>query len=93
MEGSPDCCGKDTLVNTYILTHTAQCPNGNVTDRYRITLQSETMIEVERIREVIRTAPVKIYQEALADYLCERLGCLVRVHGVHLGVRVISERE
>ena len=79
-------------MNTYKTTHRAACPNGQLMDTYTITLTSHNTIMVEAIIEALRAAPKSIYQEDLADYLRNTLGCAVRVEGWHYGIEVTCER-
>lgn len=80
-------------MNTYETTHRAACPNGNLTDTYKVTIQSHDTIMVETIIQTLADAPTPTYQEALADHLRNKLGCRVMVEGWHYGIKVICDRQ
>ena len=79
-------------MNIYRTTHIAECPNGKLIDRYEIEIESEGMLSVEWIMEVLTRAPKKIYQEALADFLSEKIAGKITVTGWHYNVQIICTR-
>lgn len=78
-------------MNTYELTHTAQCPNGQLMDSYQITIKSAQIIQVEHILETLKQAPVKIYQEDLATFLRSRIAGEVTIIGWHHGIKITTQ--
>ena len=80
-------------MNTYKLTHRANCPNGNLVDSYKITLRSPWSIQVEKILQTLKDAPPEIYQEDLATLLRDALGAETTIVGTHHGVEIISVRK
>jgi hypothetical protein len=79
-------------VNTYLTTALFRCPNNSCVDYYTIQVRSPEMIQVEAITKALATAPRRIYQEDLADFLFTRLGAEISVTGWHQGVLVTSVR-
>jgi hypothetical protein len=69
----------------------AQCPvNFADTDLYAFTIESETMIEVERITEFfeMHSGDRNIFQEKLTQKAATTLGAIVTSVGYHSGVKV-----
>ena len=80
------------MKNTYEIQVRAQCPvNENDTDLYSFTIESESLIEVERITEFFRKNAGRrnIFQESLTQSCAVTLGAKVTSVGYHSGVRVI----
>jgi hypothetical protein len=80
-------------MNTYKTTHKSNCPNGGLSDCYKITIKSPQTIMVEDIIQTLKECPDPIYQESLADRLRAKIGAYVKVSGWHHGVKIISVRE
>ena len=80
-------------MNIYKITHRAECPNGGLTDTYKIILQSPYSIQVEHIIKTLSEMPTTIYQEDLATLLRNKLGVEVIVVGNHHGVEITSIRN
>ncbi len=79
---------------TYEIEVRAQCPvNPKDTDLYQFTLESEQMIEVERILAFIKeyAGRRKVFQEALTSGCATLLGAKVTSVGWHSGVKVTCE--
>lgn len=76
--------------NTYQLDVRAQCPvNPADTDLYAFTIESESLIEVEKIVAFFgKHAKSKIFQEALTQKCAVTLGASVTSVGYHSGVKV-----
>lgn len=80
--------------NTYSIQVRAQCPiNPSDTDLYDFTLESESIIEVEKIVAFFgaQAGSRNTFQEALTQLCAVTLGARVRSVGMHSGVRVICE--
>jgi hypothetical protein len=80
--------------NTYEVEVRAQCPvNPSDTDCYAFTIQSESLIEVEKIVAFFAdNARLKnIFQEALTQKCAVTLGAKVVSVGWHSGVKVTCE--
>jgi hypothetical protein len=72
----------------------AQCPvNPADKDLYAFVIESETLIEVERIVGFFKehAAEQKVFQEALTQQCAVTLGAHVTSTGWHSGVKVICE--
>jgi hypothetical protein len=79
--------------NTYTLQVRAQCPvNPADTDLYDFTIESETIIEVERIVAFFakHAGKKRVFQEELTRKAAVVLGAKVTSAGVHSGVQVVS---
>ena len=79
--------------NTYEIEVKAQCPvNPADTDLYAFTIESESLIEVEKIVEFFKAnaAEQKVFQEALTQKCAVTLGAKVTSVGYHSGVKVTS---
>jgi hypothetical protein len=77
--------------NIYQLDVRAQCPvNPADTDLYAFTIESEAMIEVERIIEFFndKAGVQRVFQEALTQQCAVTLGARVTSVGYHSGVKV-----
>ena len=77
--------------NIYQLDVRAQCPvNQADTDLYAFTIESDTIIEVERIVEFFKAkaGAQKVFQEALTQQCAVALGARVTSVGYHSGVKV-----
>lgn len=82
------------MKNRYEVQVRAQCPvNPTDIDCYAFTLESESMIEVEKITAFFAdNARLKnIFQEALTQNCAVTLGCKAVSVGWHSGVKVICE--
>lgn len=80
--------------NTYQLDVRAQCPvNQADTDLYAFTIESDSLIEVERIVAFFkeRAGHQHVFQEALTQQCAVTLGAHVRSVGYHSGVKVTCE--
>lgn len=77
--------------NIYEIQVRAQCPvNPSDTDLYAFTLESETLIEVEKIVAFFKAhaGAKEQFQEALTQMCAVTLGAKTTSVGVHSGVRV-----
>jgi len=76
--------------NTYEIDVRAQCPvNPKDTDLYAFTIESDDIIEVEKIVAFFKQRrKLKIFQEALTQQCAVTLGARVTSVGVHSGVKV-----
>jgi hypothetical protein len=81
------------MLNIYELSHTAECPNGNLRDAYDIKITSSTTLMAERLLEILHEAPNPIYQEDFATYLRSKIGAKIEVVGCHHGIKITSVRE
>lgn len=79
-------------MNIYRTAHVAECPNGRLVDRYEIEFESDGMISVEYIMEILSRAPKQIYQEDLADFLSEHIAGKITVTGWHYNVQIVCIR-
>lgn len=79
--------------NTYQLEVRAQCPvNEADTDLYAFTLESEALIEVEKIVAFFgEHAKEKIFQESLTQKCAVTLGAKVTSIGYHSGIKITCE--
>ena len=69
----------------------AQCPvNPSDTDLYQITIELESMIEVEKIIKFFsdHAGDKNIFQETLTDLCAVKLGVKVTSVGWHSGIKV-----
>ena len=76
---------------TYEIEVRAQCPvEPNFTDMYKFTIETETMIEVEKIIAFFAANAGKkeTFQEALTQHCAVTLGAVVVSVGWHSGVKV-----
>lgn len=78
------------MKNTYQVEVKAQCPvNPTDTDLYAFTIESESLIEVEKIVAFFdKHAKEKVFQEALTQKCAVALGAKVTSVGNHSGVKV-----
>jgi hypothetical protein len=79
------------MKNTYEIEVRAQCPvNPSDTDLYAFTIESASIIEVERVVKFFaqNAGRKKIFQEALTQLCAVTLGARVISVGVHSGVKV-----
>jgi hypothetical protein len=79
------------MKNTYQIEVRAQCPvNPSDTDLYQFTIESESIIEVERIAAFFKknAGRRKVFQETLTQQAAVTLGARVRSVGIHSGIRV-----
>ena len=82
------------MKNTYTYQVQAQCPvNPKDRDLYEFTIESETIIEVERIVAFFKAnaGKRKVFQEVLTQQCAVTLGAKVRSEGWHSGVKVVCE--
>lgn len=79
---------------TYMVEVRAQCPvNPKDTDLYEFTIESESLIEVERIIEFFgkNAGKQKVFQEALTNQCAVTLGAKATSVGWHSGVKVVCQ--
>lgn len=79
--------------NKYEIEVRAQCPvNPDDTDLYQFTIESESIIQVERIVEFFAKNAGKreVFQEALTQQCAVTLGSRVTSIGFHSGIKVTS---
>lgn len=79
------------MLNKYEVEVRAQCPvNPEDTDLYAFTIESEALIEVEKIVGFFRdkAGAQKVFQEALTQQCAVNLGARVTSVGYHSGVKV-----
>jgi hypothetical protein len=82
------------MKNPYQLEVRAQCPvNPADTDLYTFTIESETLIEVEKIVAFFATnaSKKKVFQESLTRACAVALGAVVTSTGWHSGVKVTCQ--
>lgn len=82
------------LINRYEYEVRAQCPvNPADRDLYQFTIESQSLIEVERIIAFFNAnaGRKKVFQESLTQQCAVTLGAKVRSEGWHSGVKVICE--
>ena len=79
------------MKNIYEVEVRAQCPvNPSDVDLYQFTIESETIIEVERIGMFFteHAGDTEVYQEALTQKCAVTLGARVKSVGIHSGIKV-----
>lgn len=79
------------MKNTYEIQVRAQCPvNPNDTDLYAFTIESESLIKVEKITAFFATNAGKknVFQETLTQQCAVTLGAKVTSIGWHSGIKV-----
>lgn len=79
------------MKNTYEIEVKAQCPvNPSDTDLYAFTIESETLIEVEKIVQFFanHAGTQKVFQETLTQQCAVSLGATVKSIGYHSGIKV-----
>jgi len=79
------------MKNKYEVEVRAQCPvNPADTDLYAFTIESESLIEVEKIVAFFKSnaGAQKVFQEALTQQCAVTLGARVTSVGSHSGVKV-----
>lgn len=82
------------MKNTYLYEVRAQCPvNPTDTDLYTFTIESESIIEVEKILEFFKehAGRKEVFQEELTRLAAVRLGAKVTSTGWHSGIKVTCE--
>lgn len=82
------------MKNRYEIEVRAQCPvNPKDTDLYQFTVESETLIEVEKIAAFFKANAGKknVFQETLTAQCAVTLGAHVTSTGWHSGIKVICE--
>lgn len=82
------------MKNTYEIEVRAQCPvENNDTDLYLFTIESESLIQVEKIAKFFEenAGQKNIFQEALTAKCAVTLGAKVRSIGWHSGIKVTCE--
>lgn len=80
--------------NRYEIEVRAQCPvNPKDTDLYQFTIESKTLIEVEKIAAFFKANAGKknVFQESLTMQCAVTLGAHVTSVGWHSGIKVICE--
>lgn len=80
------------MKNTYEIQVRAQCPvNPSDTDLYAFTIESEALIEVEKIVAFFdaNAKEKNVFQEALTQKCAVTLGAKVTSIGWHSGVKVV----
>lgn len=81
------------MKNKYEIEVGAQCPvNPKDTDLYQFTIESEAMIEVEKIAAFFKANAGKknVFQETLTTQCAVTLGARVMSVGWHSGIKVTS---
>lgn len=79
------------MKNTYEVEVRAQCPvNPTDTDLYQFRIESEQLIQVEKILEFIQqhAGAQHVFQEELTRLCAVTLGARVTSIGVHSGIKV-----
>jgi hypothetical protein len=79
------------MKNTYEVEVRAQCPVVPTdTDLYQFTIESESIIEVEKIVAFVSANAGKkeVFQETLTQQCAVTLGAKVTSIGVHSGIKV-----
>jgi hypothetical protein len=79
------------MLNTYEIEVRAQCPvNPQDTDLYHFVIESETIIQVEKINAFFaeHAGKKEVFQEALTQNCAVTLGAHVTSIGYHSGVKV-----
>ena len=79
------------MKTTYEIEVRAQCPvNPTDTDLYQFTIQSDTIIEVERIVEFFKrnAGSAEVFQEELTRQCAVTLGARCKSVGWHSGIKV-----
>lgn len=85
--------GIGCMKNTYEIEVRAQCPvNPEDTDVYAFTIESESIIEVEKIAAFFEqnARQKNIFQEVLTQKCAVTLGANVTSIGWHSGIKVTS---
>lgn len=80
------------MKNKYEIEVRAQCPvNPKDTDLYAFVIESETIIEVEKIVAFFKANAGKknVFQEVLTNQCAVTLGAIVTSTGWHSGIKVI----
>jgi hypothetical protein len=81
----------DIMKNRYEIEVRAQCPvNPSDTDLYQFTIESESIIEVERITEFFKENAGKkeVFQETLTQNCAVALGARVVSVGIHGATKI-----
>jgi hypothetical protein len=76
---------------TYEIQVRAQCPvNPLDTDLYQFEIESESLIQVEKIIEFFKenAGSKNVFQEALTQNCAVYLGAMVKSVGYHTGIKV-----
>ena len=79
------------MLNRYEVQVRAQCPvNPTDVDLYAITIESETIIEVEKILAFVKShaGEKNVFQEVLTQQCAVTLGAKVTSVGWHSGIKV-----
>ena len=79
------------MKNTYEVEVRAQCPvNPSDTDLYAFTIESESLIEVEKIVAFFKAhaADKNVFQEVVTNLCAVTLGAKVTSVGWHSGIKV-----
>ncbi len=79
---------------TYEIEVRAQCPvNPSDTDLYKFFIESESLIEVEKINKFFldNAGTNKVFQEALTQLAAVTLGVHCKSVGYHSGIKVTCE--
>jgi hypothetical protein len=79
------------MKNRYEIEVRAQCPvNPSDTDLYAFTIESESIIQVEKIAAFMKAhaGKKKVFQETLTEKCAVTLGARVTSVGVHSGIKV-----
>lgn len=82
------------MKNRYEIQVRAQCPvNPSDTDLYEFAIESESLIEVEKIMGFFaeHAGTKNVFQEKLTEKCAVTLGARVTSVGWHSGVKVICE--
>lgn len=80
-------------MNKYKIEFTAKCPNnGIIVDKYKLTLKTNELIEVEKIISYLETLQQEsLFQEDLTKTIAEHFNCTAKIVGCHFNVKVVSK--
>jgi len=76
----------------YIAKFVSNCPNDNMFDKYKIIINSKSMMQVEDINSYLNLFIKKhMYQEDITVEIAKHFQCKVTIKGIHQGVKIISK--
>lgn len=80
-------------MNKYKIEFTAKCPNNSmVVDKYKLTLKTENLIQVEEIIAYVEMLQREsVFQEDLTKKIAEHFNCTAKIIGWHFNVKVVSK--
>jgi hypothetical protein len=82
----------DSFMNIYETTFFSSCPINHAQIRYELTIKTKDLIMVEDLLEEVRSLNDMLHED-IAEYLLDTFGGEQRLHAIHHGVVITTERS